>query len=74
MFVKVCGITREADAQVAVECGASAIGFIFWPGSRRYVAPEVARSIVQSLPPFVTPVGVFVNEPADRVNAVAALA
>lgn len=74
MFVKVCGITRDADAQVAVECGASAIGFIFWPGSRRYVAPEVARSIVRSLPPFVTPVGVFVNEPADRVNAVAELA
>jgi phosphoribosylanthranilate isomerase len=71
MFVKICGITREADAAAAVECGASAIGFIFWPNGSRYIDPERARAIVRTLPPFVTPVGVFVNEPADHMNAVA---
>lgn len=72
MFVKICGITRAEDAAVAVTHGASAIGFIFWAKSRRYVDPEQARAIVRTLPPFVTPVGVFVNEPADAMNAVAA--
>ncbi len=72
MFVKICGITRAEDAAVAVTHGASAIGFIFWANSRRYVDPDQARAIVRTLPPFVTPVGVFVNEPADAINAVAA--
>lgn len=72
MFVKVCGITRECDAAVAVECGASAVGFIFWPNSRRWIEPAAARAIVRTLPPFVTPVGVFVNESAAHVNQVAA--
>ena len=71
MFVKICGITRPEDAAVAVQCGASAIGFIFWPKSRRYVDPAQAQAIVRALPPFVTPVGVFVNEPAGHMNAVA---
>lgn len=74
MFVKVCGITRAVDAQAAVAFGASAIGFIFWPGSPRFIEPEAARAIVKTLPPFVTPVGVFVDEPVDRVNAVADMA
>ena len=73
MFVKVCGITRPDDAAVAVECGASAIGFIFWPKSRRWIEPEAARAIARTLPPFVTPVGVFVDESAEHVNRVAAL-
>ena len=73
MFVKICGITREADATAAVACGASAIGFIFWPKSPRYVEPERARAIVRSLPPFVTPVGVFVNEDVEHLNSVADL-
>lgn len=72
MFVKICGITRVGDAMAAVELGASAIGFIFWPKSRRYVEPAHAREIVRTLPPFVTPVGVFVNESVDAMNAVAA--
>lgn len=71
MFVKICGITREADAEAAVASGASAIGFIFWKKSPRYIEPERARAIVKALPPFVTPVGVFVDETADHMNAVA---
>ena len=71
MFVKICGITRASDAAAAVECGASAIGFIFWAPSARYVDPKKARAIVRTLPPLVTPVGVFVNETADHINTVA---
>jgi phosphoribosylanthranilate isomerase len=71
MLVKICGIRRESDAAAAVDAGASAIGFIFWPEGIRYVEPQRAREIVRTLPPFVTPVGVFVNESVDRVNAVA---
>lgn len=71
MFVKICGITREADAEAAVAAGASAIGFIFWPKSPRHIEPGRAAAIVRNLPPFVTPVGVFVNESAEHMNAVA---
>lgn len=71
MFVKICGITREQDARAAVAGGARAIGFIFWPRSPRFIEPALARSIVRTLPPFVTPVGVFVNESVDHMNAVA---
>jgi len=73
MIVKVCGLTRRGDAVAACELGAAAIGFIFWPNSPRFIDPYRARAIVRALPPFVTPVGVFVNQPADYVNAVASL-
>ena len=73
MIVKICGITRVGDAQAAVDLGASAIGFIFWPESARFIDPYRARAIAAGLPPFVTPVGVFVNQPAAYVNAVAGL-
>lgn len=73
MMVKICGITRAEDAVAAVGCGASAIGFIFWPGSPRFVDPYRARQIARLLPPFVTTVGVFVNQAAAYVNDVAAL-
>jgi len=61
MFVKICGITRQEDAAAAVEAGASALGFVFWPESPRFIDPYRARSIVATLPPFVTAVGLFVN-------------
>ncbi|HZW76058.1 MAG TPA: N-(5'-phosphoribosyl)anthranilate isomerase, partial [Caldimonas sp.] len=64
MFVKICGITRQQDAAAAVEAGASALGFVFWPESPRFIDPYRARSIVATLPPFVTAVGLFVNQPA----------
>ena len=73
MFVKICGITRAEDAVAAVDAGASAIGFIFWPDSPRFVDPFRARAIAAQLPPFVTAVGVFVNQPTDYVNGVASL-
>lgn len=70
-FVKICGITRVEDARAAVNEGAGAIGFVFWPDSPRYVAPERAREIVERLPAPVVPVGVFVNQSCEDVNAVA---
>ena len=73
MLVKICGITRLEDAEAAVAAGASAIGFIFWPKSPRFVDPHRARTIAAALPPFVTPVGVFVNQPIEYVNGVASL-
>jgi phosphoribosylanthranilate isomerase len=73
MLVKICGITRLEDAEAAVAAGAGAIGFIFWPDSPRFIDPHRARTIVAALPPFVTPVGVFVNQPLDHVNSVASL-
>jgi len=73
MLVKVCGITRLEDAAAAVDAGAGAIGFVFWPDSPRFVDPYRARAIAATLPPFVTAVGLFVNQALSHVNAVAAL-
>ena len=73
MFVKICGITRLEDAHAAVSAGANAIGFVFWPNSPRFIDPWRARAIVRELPPLVTPVGLFVNQPAEYVSAVASL-
>jgi phosphoribosylanthranilate isomerase len=74
MFVKICGITRREDAEAAVSAGADALGFVFWPASPRFIDPFRARELASALPPFVTPVGVFVDQPADYVNGVARLA
>jgi phosphoribosylanthranilate isomerase len=73
-LVKICGITNAADADAAVAAGAAMLGFNFYPRSPRYVDPEIVRSIVETLPPNVTPVGVFVDEPAARAGAIAAVA
>lgn len=69
--VKVCGITRAKDALLAAELGASAVGFIFWPKSPRFIEPARARAIVGLLPPMVTAVGVFVDQPIAYVRRVA---
>jgi phosphoribosylanthranilate isomerase len=65
--VKVCGITRLADAQAAARLGADAIGMVFYEGTGRYVDRDRARQIMTALPPFVTPVGLFVDEPPQVI-------
>jgi phosphoribosylanthranilate isomerase len=72
MILKICGITNQADATAAVEAGANAIGFNFYPRSPRYIAPELAAEI--ATPEGVTRVGVFVNEPRAHVEDVARVA
>ncbi|KWT90236.1 MULTISPECIES: phosphoribosylanthranilate isomerase [unclassified Variovorax] len=69
--IKICGLTREQDVDVAVEAGADAVGFVLYPASPRAVTADRARQLASRLPPFVTPVLLFVNEPA--VAALAAL-
>jgi phosphoribosylanthranilate isomerase len=66
--VKICGITRIEDAHVAARAGAHAIGLVFHPPSPRDVTPDRARAIALALPPFVTPVGLFVDAPVERVR------
>jgi phosphoribosylanthranilate isomerase len=70
IFVKICGITRAQDAELAGRLGAAAIGFVFWPGSPRYVAPDVAKIIAAEVPPDVMKVGVFVDEDLVAVRNV----
>jgi phosphoribosylanthranilate isomerase len=68
MMVKICGITRVEDAMMAVSLGATAIGFIFWPGSPRCIAPSDARAIADSLPEQVLKVGVFVDAAPAQIQ------
>jgi phosphoribosylanthranilate isomerase len=69
--VKICGITNWTDAQRAVAAGADFLGFNFYPPSPRYIAPAKARGIVRRLPERVTVVGVFVNEPEEKMLRIA---
>jgi phosphoribosylanthranilate isomerase len=69
--VKICGVTRVEDALAAARFGARAIGLVFYRSSPRYVETAAAAAIVRALPPFVTPVGLFVDAPAEEVRAVA---
>ena len=66
MFVKICGITNESDALLAVAMGADALGFMFAPSSRQ-IAPTIARDIARRLPPEIITVGVFRDEASKRV-------
>ena len=70
--IKICGITRPEDADIAVALGADAIGLVFWDRSPRFVDVERARAIVRALPPLVTAVGVFANQSPAEVARVAA--
>ena len=70
MFVKICGITSEEDALLAVALGAHAVGFVFAP-SPRQIAPQIAADIVKRLPPEVISVGVFRDWAPQRVSDVA---
>ena len=66
--VKICGLTNAEDAAVAVEAGADAVGFVFHKKSPRCAEQAVVKAIVKELPPFVLPIGVFVNEDAKVVR------
>lgn len=70
MFVKICGITSERDAHIAVGSGASAVGFVFCPSPRR-VSPQQARYIRRNLPSSVEMVGVFLGDGMSRIREVA---
>lgn len=70
--VKICGITNSEDARHAIECGADALGFVFFGESPRCLEPDQAAAIIKELPPFVTCVGLFVNEEPQRVRQIAA--
>ena len=67
--VKICGITRDEDAEAVARAGADALGFVFWSGTPRRIDTERARSIAANLPPFLSVVGLFVDPAPDEVRA-----
>ncbi|MDR7306450.1 phosphoribosylanthranilate isomerase [Rhodoferax saidenbachensis] len=71
--IKICGLTREQDVDAAVAAGADAIGFVLYPKSPRAVTPQRAAELAKRLPPFITPVLLFVNASATEVIAASAM-
>lgn len=67
LFVKICGITRPQDAELAADLGASALGFVFWPNSPRRITAETVRAMTANVPASVLKVGVFVDQPVADV-------
>jgi len=70
MRVKICGMTRLQDVQAAVTAGADALGFVFAPGSRRVLRPELAFELVRSVPAFVSRVGLFMDQDYATVRGI----
>jgi phosphoribosylanthranilate isomerase len=73
MRLKICGITRPEDGVLAASLGAAAIGLVFWPRSPRCVDVARARDIITALPPFVSAVGVFVNQTEEAFDVARAV-
>lgn len=69
--IKICGITRREDAELAASLGAAYVGFVLWKNSPRAASLETVKEITRALPEVVTPVGVFVDPTADEVRAAA---
>jgi phosphoribosylanthranilate isomerase len=65
--IKICGLSKEADVAAAVEAGADAVGFVLFGRSPRHVSAARAGALARALPPFVTPVCLFVNAKADEI-------
>lgn len=70
MKIKICGITNPADALLCEQLGTDAIGFVFYPGSKRHIMPDEAAEIVKQLNPFTIKVGVFVDENPVLINEI----
>ena len=68
MWVKICGITTLEDARCAIDAGADALGFVFYPKSPRYITPENAKAIVAQLPLHVKKIGLFVEALPEEIN------
>lgn len=72
--IKICGLTRPQDVHSAVEAGADAVGFVFYPKSPRFIDAVAAGRLIAQIPPFVSAVGLFVNATVEEVRAVVAQA
>lgn len=69
--IKICGVMRAQDAVMAAEAGADAIGMVFYSKAKRCIDLKAAKEIIRALPPFVTPVGLFVNAGYDEICGIA---
>ena len=72
--MKICGVRSLEEARAAIDAGADALGFNFWPKSPRFIAPEAASDIIAALPPLIASIGVFVNEDRERILDIASQA